>query len=113
MPAMATAVTEFSTNGDSKTWTTPNHTASLPKLLIQKRRVPVGSQTIAETTISVIRAGADAAGATLPSKASFTVTVRYPIDMVGTTVADGLAIFKDVVGSDEFAATVTSQNFLK
>lgn len=113
MAAMSTALTEFSTNGDSRTYTTSGHLASKPKLVIQKRRVPVGNQTIQETVISVIHAGVDAGGLTVASKVSMSVTVRVPLDVVGTTVADVLAILKDIVAGDEFAATVTTQNFLK
>lgn len=40
MAAMTTALTEFSTNGDSRTYTTSGHTVSNPKLVTQKRRVP-------------------------------------------------------------------------
>jgi hypothetical protein len=114
MAAMSTSLTEFSTNGDSRTWTTSGHTVSKPKLVLQKRRVPVGNQTIAETTISVIHAAADSTGAVLPSKVNMSVTVRTPlgIDSGDTAVADALAILKDIVGSDEFASTVSTQNFL-
>lgn len=113
MAAMSTVLTEFSTNGDSRTYTTSGHTASKPRLVIQKRRVPVGNQIMAETTCSVIRATIDANDAVLPSKVSFSATVRYPITSDDTAVADALAIFKDMVAGDEFAASVTSQNFLK
>lgn len=113
MAAMSTALTEFATNGDSKTWTTSGHTASLPKLVIQKRRVPAGNQTVAETVISVVQAGVDSGSAVLPSKVSMSVTIRYPVAITGTTVADVKTILRDIVAGDEFAASITSQNFLK
>jgi hypothetical protein len=113
MAAMATTLTEFANTGDSRTWTTSGHTAVKPKLVIQKRRVPVGGQHVAETTYSVIHAGVDADGAVLPSKVVMSVTVRYPVEITGTTISDVLTILKDMVAGDEFAASVTSQNFLK
>lgn len=113
MAAMSTALTHFATNGDSRTWTTSGHTASKPKLVLQKRRVPSGNQTIAETTISVVHATTDVDGAVMAQKASFAVIVRYPIDGNATDTTNALAIFRDVVAGDEFGATVTSQNFLK
>lgn len=115
MAAMSTALTQFATNGDSRTWTTSGHTVSKPKLVIQKRRVPAGNQTVQETNISVVQAALAPDGTVLPSKVTFAATIRYPIDIKSgeTTVADTLAIFRDMVAGDEFAATVTSQNFLK
>lgn len=115
MPAMATTLTEFSTNGDSRTYTTSGHTASKPRLVIQRRRVPVGNQIMAEVSVAVLQTAIDSDSAPIPEKVSFTVTSRYPITIKSgeTTVADALAICKDIVGSDEFAAAVTSQNFIE
>lgn len=115
MPAMATTLTEFSTNGDSRTYTTSGHTASKPKLVIQKRRVPAGNQLMAETQVSIVHAAIGSDSEVLPAKVSHTVISRYPVNIKTgeTTVADALAILKDVVASDEFAASVSSQNFVK
>lgn len=113
MAALATTLTLFSDKENSRTWTTTGHTAARPKLVIQKRRVPAGSQIIQEDTISVIQAGVDAAGLTLPQKVSFQLQVRQPITMVGSTVSDALAIFRDVVQSTEFGTTVTGSLYLK
>lgn len=112
MAAMTTALTEFSTNGDSRTYTTSGHTVSNPKLVTQKRRVPVGNQTVQESTISVIHGTVDANGLALPSKVAMSVTVRSPIDSADTAVADALAILRDIVAGDEFANTVTTQEYL-
>jgi hypothetical protein len=44
MAAMTTVLTEFSNNGNSRTSTLSGHSATSPKLLIEKRRVPEGNQ---------------------------------------------------------------------
>jgi len=113
MAAMSTALTEFSTNGDSKTWTLSGHTVSAPKIVIQKRKVPVGNQTVGENVISVIRGTVDSNGAVLPSKVVMSVTIRYPVAGLATDVTAVRDVLKDIVAGDEFAASITSQNFLK
>lgn len=113
MAGMSTALTHFATEGDSRTWTTSTHTVSKPRLVIQKRKVPVGNQVVAETTVSVIHATVDAASAILPQKVSFSVTFRQPITGAGADVTSALAIFRDIIAGDEFGTLVTTQNFLK
>lgn len=112
MAAMTTALTEFSTMGDSRTYTQASHTASEPKLVIQKRRVPQGNQSVAESTVGVVNSTEDSAGEILSSKVSFTVTVRYPVDGIAADVTAALATFRDIVAGDEFANTVTTQEYL-
>jgi hypothetical protein len=115
MPAMATTLTEFSTNGDSRTYTTAGHSVSKPKLVLQKRRVPSGNQTVSENKVSVVHAALGPDDSVLPSKVTFSIDVRVPLNIKSgdTSVADSLAILKDIVNSDEFAASVSTQNFLK
>lgn len=112
MAAMTTALTEFSTLGDSRTYTQSAHTASKPKLVIQKRRVPQGNQSVAETTVSVINATEDANGEILDSKVVFTATARYPIEGVASEVTAVLATFRDIIAGDEWGNTVTTQEYL-
>lgn len=115
MTALVTVLTEFSTNGDSKTSTTAGHLTSKPKLVVEKRRVPVGNQTVSEYVASVIQGAIDPDGNALPSKVVMSATVRIPLNIKAgeTTVADVLAIFRDVVQSTEFGNSVTTQNWLK
>lgn len=112
MAAMSTSLTEFSDLGDSRTYTTSGHSASQPKLVVQRRRVPVGNQTVAETTVSVIHATADSDSSILPQKASISVTAKYPINGTYADVTAALAIFRDIVAGDEFANTLSTQEFL-
>lgn len=117
MAALATAFTEFADNGDSRTYTTAGHTASKPKLVVQKRKVPTGNQTMAEFSASVVHGVEDADGAVMPSKVSLTVTSRYPVDAdptdLATVIAAALVILKDIVQSDEHTASVTSQGWVE
>lgn len=117
MAALATALTEFADNGDSRTYTTSGHSASKPKLVLQKRKVPTGNQTMAEFSASVIHGVDDADGAVLPQKIGLTVTGRYPVNGdpsdLATELAAALVILQDVVQSDEFEASLTSQNWVE
>jgi hypothetical protein len=113
MAAMTTALTEFSNNGDSITWTTSGHTASKPKLVLQKRKVPSGSQIVSETTIQVVHATEDDAGEVLPQKVAFEAKVRHPVNGQVADVTAVLAIFRDIVAGDEFGNMVTTQEPLK
>lgn len=112
MAAMSTALTEFSTIGDSRTWVTSTHTTGKPRIVVQKRRVPQGNQTVAETTVSVIHATVDTAGAVLPQKVSFSATFRQPLDGASADVTAALAIFRDIIAGDEYGTAVTTQKFL-
>jgi hypothetical protein len=112
MAAMTTALTEFSTSGNSRTSTLLNHTAVKPKLLIEKRRVPEGNQTVAEYSFKIVEATTDAAEAILTNKVSFEAIVRYPVLGDSSDVTAALSIFSDVVSGDEFANSVSTQEWL-
>jgi hypothetical protein len=68
---------------------------------------------MAEFQVGVIHAALGSDDTVLPAKVSHTVVSRYPINIKTgeTTVTDALAILRDIVASDEFAAAVASQNF--
>jgi hypothetical protein len=113
MAAIAATLNEFSTSENSRTWTTTGHTPLLPKLVIQKRRVPVGKSSVSETQVTVVYGCSDSEGVVLPAKVAIGSTCRIPVAASGTTAADALVLYRDIVNSDEFAAMFTSQNFLK
>lgn len=112
MAAMSTALTEFSDNGNSRTYTYTGHTAAKPQLVLQKRRVPSGNQKVLEDTVTVLDATEDDDGFVLAQKVSFSVVVRRPIDGQAADVTAALAVFRDIVAGDEFANTVDTQEFL-
>jgi hypothetical protein len=110
MAAMSTALTEFSVNGDSETYTTSGHSIEKPKIVISKRKVPQGTQTVSEYSVSVVHATENSDGDILPQKYSFQVISKGPIDGTTTDRDAALVIFRDIVASDEFGASVSSQN---
>lgn len=112
MAVMTTVLTEFSTSGNSRTSTITGHTASLPKLVIEKRRVPEGNQTMVEYSFKVVEATQDADSITLAQKVSFEGTVRYPLLGDSTDVTAALAVFRDIIAGDEFGNSVTTQEWL-
>lgn len=113
MGALVTVLTEFADNGDSRTFTTSGHTVVKPKIVIQKRKVPLGAQSVAEISVAVVHGTEDSAAAVLPQKVSMGVTVRYPVDGIAADRTAALAILQDIVQSTEFAAAIESQNWLK
>jgi hypothetical protein len=112
MAAMTTVLTEFADNGNSRTFTQAGHTAIKPQLVLQKRKVPTGSQTVIEDTITVLSATEDSLGVKLPQRVSFSVTVRRPIDGIAADVTSMLAVLRDIVAGDEFANTVNTQEYV-
>lgn len=112
MAGMSTALTEFSTTGNSKTSTYTGHTALKPKLVIEKRRVPVGDQQVLEYSAKVVAATVDSENAVLPQKISFEVVVRYPALGASADVTAALAIIRDIVQSDDFTNSVNTQGWL-
>lgn len=112
MAAMTTVLTEFSNSGNSRTSTYTGHTAVKPKLVIEKRRVPEGNQTMIEYSAKVVVATEDDDGAVLANKISFEAVVRHPVLGQSADVTAALATFIDVISNDEFANSVTTQEWL-
>ncbi len=112
MAAMTTALTEFSDNGNSRTYTQAAHTVQQPMLVIQKRKVPTGNQTVAETTVNVVDSTTDVDDAVLSQKVLFSAVVRYPIAGTAADVTAALATFRDIIAGDEFANAVSTQEYL-
>lgn len=113
MAGMTTVLVEFSSNGNSKTSTTSTHTAAKPRLVIEKRKVPEGKLTVGENSIKVVHATVDAEGLLIPDRVAFETIVRTPIAGLAADVTAALAIFRDIVASDEFGTMVTTQRWLK
>jgi hypothetical protein len=79
MAAMTTVLNEFSSNGNSRTSTVTGHTAVKPKLVIEKRRVPEGNQTMIEYSFKVVIATEDSEGMVISNKVTFEAIARYPV----------------------------------
>lgn len=109
MAVMTTALTEFRDLGDSRTYFYTGHTAAEPRLVIQRRKVAASATSVIEDTFQVVSSTEDAAGELLTSKVLFEAKVRRPANGITADVTAALAIFRDIVASDEFTATVNSQ----
>lgn len=112
MAAMTTVLTAFSSQGNARTSTITGHTAVSPKLVIERRRVPEGNQSMAEYSFKVVEATTDVDSVILSNKVSFEALVRYPILGDAADLAAALAVFRDVVAGDEFANSVSTQEWL-
>jgi hypothetical protein len=112
MAGMTTVLTEFSDNGNSRTSTYTGHTALEPRLVIEKRRVPEGNQTMIEYSAKVVSSTEDSDGAILDSKVAFEASVRYPKLGQSSDVTAALAIFRDIIAGDEFGNSVSTQEYL-
>jgi hypothetical protein len=118
MASLSATLTEFSDNGNNRTYTSSGHTATKPKLVIEKRTVPVGSQIMSEFSVMVVQGVNDSEGGVALQKVSMEAKVRYPIvdtdaTDLATVIAAALVLFRDLVASDEFGASVTSQNWVE
>jgi hypothetical protein len=112
MAGMTTVLTEFANNGNSRTSTLSGHTALEPKLVIEKRRVPDAKQTMAEFSFKVVEATTDADGVVLSNKVSFEGIARYPVLGTSSDTDAALAVFRDIVMGDEFANSISTQEWL-
>lgn len=113
MPALATSLTEYSDESNSRTYTVSGHTVAKPKLVLQKRKVGTPGAASSVDDLQVIFGAADASGAILPGRIAFTISVRRPVEAVSADTAAALAVVRDIVASDEFAAMVNTQNYIK
>lgn len=111
MPQIETTLIDYSQQGNTKTLTAPGHTVSEPRLVIQKRKVAANGTGVAETTIKVVYGTSDTNGP-LASRVSFETSVRYPVNGDTADTASALALFREIVGSDEFSTAVSTQNWI-
>lgn len=112
MAAMTTVLTEFATEGNSRTYTTPAHTALKPSLVLQRRKVATQALQGAEDQLSVLLATEDVDGNPISTRVLFTATVRRPLEADATDITSALAIFRDIVASDEFSVMVNTQGWV-
>lgn len=113
MAAMSTVLTVFADNGNARTYTYTGHTAVEPRLVLQKRRTSSSATSVIEDTVSVLSSTKDAANVLLASKVLFSATCRRPVNGVAADVSAALAVFRDIVASDEFTSVTTTQKFVK
>lgn len=112
MAAMTTALTEFSNNGNSRTTTLSAHTACVPRIVIEKRKIPANVDGNATYEFKVVYGTEDAAGENLTSKIAFSGKVNYPLLGKEADITAALAVFRDIIAGDEFANSVSTQEWL-
>lgn len=112
MAAMTVALTEFSDSGNSRTSTLAAHTVLKPQVVVEKRRVPEGNQTVSEYSAKAVIATTDSTGAVLPQKVSMEVTVRFPVNSQAADIQIALTTLRAIIAGDEFANSVVTQNWL-
>lgn len=113
MAAFSTVISEFSDQENRRTYAVTGHTVQAPKLVIQKRIVPKTLASAAGNELMVVYGTVDAQNVVLGSKVVMTASVRYPANGTSTAVTAALAVFRDLVASDEFTAMVTGQAYIR
>lgn len=113
MADMVTVLTEYAMNGDSKSYTTSGHTAQLPRMFIQKRRVPASGKGNASSSTTVLRGVTDANSIPVAGKVAVDINTRYPLEMTNMSaeVDAVIAIVRDFVASDDFPNMFKAQLF--
>jgi len=113
MAVMTEILTVFGGVGNTREYSRDAHTVSLPRKVLQRRKVPAQGQVVAEDQVTVLSATTDSSGSRLQETIRFSVSVVRPITGDTAHVADALAAFRDLVNSDEFTNVVNTQEFLK
>lgn len=112
MAGMVTALVEFSDRENARTYTLATHTVQNPRVVVQKRSVAKTSEGVSESSILVSYGTVDSSGNPLASKVNMSAVIRYPVNGNAADVTAALAVFRDIVASDEFTSMVNSQNYV-
>lgn len=113
MANMTTVLKEFADNGNSRTYSAPAHSVQAPRLVIQKRTVPATLGGVSESSAKVVFGTVDALNVPLLQKISFEAVPRYPVGAKAADITAALALFREMVASDNFTDLVLSQNWLQ
>ena len=112
MAALATELVKQTEFDNTIKLMTGSHTVSKPQLVIQKRRVPSGNQTIAEDNITLVFGTVDADSKPHANNILFEVKLRRPFDAASADITAAKALLQDIVSSDEFADVIDSSLYL-
>lgn len=113
MAIIATNLVDYSDNGNVRTYAAPGHTVNLTRLVQQRRKIPSTPQASAESSIRVVYGTSDANNVPLAAKYSFDVVGKGPVNGNASDQAAALALLREIVNSDEFAAAIASQLWIK
>lgn len=113
MAAMTTVLERYNTDNNFVSYLISGHTPQKPRLL-QERRKPATNivNGVYESSVKGVYGTVDGNGDYIPSKYTFEVIVRSPVNGT-TTDRDALvAMMEDVITSDEMDSLVSSQSNL-
>jgi hypothetical protein len=113
MAGFTTTITEFSDSENRRKYAIDGHTVQAPRVLIQKRKEPSTSAGIADSELMVVYGTTDADSEPLSAKVVFSASVRFPANGQSSDVTAALAVFRDMVASDEFTNLVNSQEYVQ
>lgn len=113
MAAFTTVITEHNDSENRRVYAITGHTASMPKLLIQKRKEPTATNKVASDTLMVVYGDEDASAVPIENKCVLEAVIRRSIEGSSTISAAALAVFRDFVASDQFAAIVSGQTYVQ
>jgi hypothetical protein len=113
MPAITTVLTEYSDNGNSRTYSVAGHTAVQPFLVVEKRVAPASADGSTELSFRIVKGTTDTDGAVIAARQSAEVIVRRPYQGDADDATAVFNLLKEIVASDEFAASVGTLNFFE
>lgn len=114
MAAQTTALTEYSTVGNTRTSMLSTHLSTKAALCIEKRSNISSKSRVIEKKFTLVHGVDDSNGEVLAEKLAFEAVVRVPMYMDDATVMTAAkAAFLDIVNGDEFAASITNAGWLK
>lgn len=114
MASFTTTIEEFSTNGNSTTFAiSGTHTASAPRLVIQRRRVANGAKQYYEMDMDIVHGLLDADGKPVEARMAAKCTMKIPTVATSAQIDSLVADYRDFVNSDEFVESVKKQLWLQ
>jgi hypothetical protein len=114
MAAMTTVLKGLSGNGSTNLTYLVNsvHTAAKPALVHQRRKTPSNGVGMLEDSFAVAYATNDTDGILMPSRTQLIVTFKRPVGGESAIETAVKAVFIDIANSDEWAATMNTQERL-
>lgn len=112
MANMTTLLTQRSDTADQREWAAPSHSLAAPFLIRQKRAVAKTLTGRATDTISVLKGGVDNVGAPLAIPLSVSINISRQANMASSDAAAALALFREIVASDNFGVAWNTQGYI-
>lgn len=114
MASFTTTLVGHSEKSNSRTFEIDStHTVAKPHLVIQTRKEAQGNQVISQDNLVVSMATEDADGNVLPQRVTFEAVIRRSKNGASADATAALAVFRDLVASDEFTAISTRQQYIQ